>query len=260
MILIKRILRGSAMLLIVCSVFIGIYYLWTKTAFFAELLPWYVSLIIFVVGLGLFSIGKYFLMKEYVLKRVDKKIVLSTPLKGDISYIFGVLLLYFSVISCRYFFIFINFLDFELIMIISIAAFFLFCYLYFIRLKYALNDQIIIDNESIIYDNPISTEKDIFRKDKIVEIVYLKEFTPQIDKGTTYYKSDSYNLALQIICKNKETEAPLKINQINPDMMNIDLNFLIEAIESMDYGVLRKSKYQKDDILWDGHNFEDGHL
>ena len=43
-------------------------------------------------------------------------------------------------------------------------------------------------------------------------------------------------------------------------MMNIDLNFLIEAIESMDYGVLRKSKYQKDDILWDGHNFEDGHL
>jgi len=54
------------------------------------------------------------------------------------------------------------------------------------------------------------------------------------------------------------TEDPAE--KLNPEDMNIDLSIFVEALESMDYSIVRRSKYDCSDQLWEGHNFEEGFL
>jgi hypothetical protein len=55
-----------------------------------------------------------------------------------------------------------------------------------------------------------------------------------------------------------DDEKESTVKKINSEDMNIELSIFVEALQSMNYSIVQRSKYDCSDQLWEGHNFEEG--
>jgi hypothetical protein len=240
-------------ILLLCAVLVAIYFFWTNTTYLAGLIPWYISLVIFIFGLSLYFIGRHFLQKKYVLKKKADRIILSTPLKADISYMSGVILMFFSVITFKYFII--DNWQLKVLLLLVAIVFAGWIYIYFIQLKFAINDKIIIEKDVIHYDVPISQGQFTFKKEDIFELIFLKEFKNESKQGyEASFSEGSYKYHLSVVLKNEVADEPRKSYDIDPMIMNLDIIYFVEALEMMNFSLVRKSKYEGFQDIWMGHN------
>lgn len=243
-------------ILLLCAILVAIYFFWTNTTYLAGLIPWYISLVIFIFGLSLYFFGRHFLQKKYVLKKKADRIILSTPLKADISYMSGVILMFFSVISFKYFII--DTWQLKVLLLLVAIVFAGWIYIYFIQLKFAINDKIVIEKEVIIYDVPTSHGQFTVKKEDIFELVFLKEFKVESEQGyEASFSEGSYRFHLSVVLKNKVADELRKSYDIDPVIMNIDIVDFVEALEIMNYSIVRMSKCEGTEINWTSHDFND---
>jgi hypothetical protein len=137
----------------------------------------------------------------------------------------------------------------------------------FLKLKHSLNDRIEICKDEFRFDYTVGRDYAIFKKAELVEIEFLKEFNDRrsnkeklINIGQPLYYSDEFSLSLKVKQNSVDNEKEPLAERLNPEDMNIDLSIFVEALESMDYSIVRRSKYDCSDQFWDGHNFDEGFL
>ena len=235
---------------------VAIYFFWTNTVFLAEFIPWYVSVVLLLVGLGFYFLGRHFLEKKYVFQQLKDKIILSTPFGADLSSLIGVLLMFFSVVSFRYFQI--DALGIKLLLLCVIACFFAMCYYYFIQLKFAINDKIVIEKDFFVFDDPLSNGQLTLQKTEISEILLLKEFkSEKEDGGEVFFSEKNFHYSLTATLFVNSENEPAKSYNLDPAVMNIDLLVFVEALELMNHAIVRKSKCQGFPDVWMGHELKD---
>ncbi|MBM3186147.1 MAG: hypothetical protein FJZ67_07590 [Bacteroidetes bacterium] len=249
-------------------VFFIIYLVWQGLSFLAVLIPWYISLISFSTGCIMYFFGRHFVKKKNVFRKKEDKIILSTPIQADLLIIFGVIIMIISAFTSKLFFstgsedyIMKGFS--VLFLIIGVV----FIVLNFLKLKHSLNDRIEICKDEFRFDNPLGKDYTIYKKNELYEIVLLKEFEDTrgsreklINSGNPLYYSNEYKLTLSVKLKPLDEKKESSAEKLNPEDMRIDLSIFVEALESMDYSIVRRSKYDCSDQLWEGHNFEEGFL
>ncbi len=135
----------------------------------------------------------------------------------------------------------------------------------FFQLKHSLNDRIEIGEDEFRVDVALSGEYKIYKKADLCEIELLKEFEDTrgnkeklINSGNPSYNSNQYKLTLSVKLKPLDDEKESTVKKINSEDMNIELSIFVEALQSMNYSIVQRSKYDCSDQLWEGHNFEEG--
>jgi len=81
-----------------------IYLLWWGLSSLSTLIPWYISLSLFLIGALMFTVGKFFLKKENILKSTDSHVILSTPIQADLAVIVGAIVMLVGAITSKFFF------------------------------------------------------------------------------------------------------------------------------------------------------------
>ena len=238
-------------------------FLWVKSHILSNFLSLYTTLFIFVAGFILLIIGNFFLKEKYTIKRYKNKAIISTHILADFIKYLGILSIAFSFAS-----LFLKSIDVDLneaddyvfkILMIFLQVLLSFIFFTIIsglsqRLKYSINDKIIIDLDLISYDNPLNNENNIFLKKEIIEIIHLKEFL----SNDNQFSEDSFSLNIFIFIR--ENDEKIKSFELLTDAMNVDQKLLVKILTEFSYIIIQKSKYQDDDIYWEGHNFKDGYL
>jgi hypothetical protein len=254
-----------AITIIALAIFI-FYLIWQSFSFLATLIPWYLSLISFSIGCIMYFVGRHFVKKKNVFRKNEDKIILSTPIQADLLIIFGVIIMITSAFTSKLFFS----IGSEDYLMIGFSVLFLliglvFLILNFLKLKYSLNDRIEICKDEFRFDNTVGRDYTIFKKAELVEIELLKEYEDTrsnkeklINIGQPLYHADEFSLSLKVKQNSVDNEKEPLLERLDPDDMNIDLSIFVEALESMDYSIVRRSKYDCSDQLWEGHNFEEG--
>ena len=244
------------------------YLIWQGFSFLSELIPGYISLISFSTGCIMYFVGRHFVKKKNVFRKEEDKIILSTPIQADLLIIFGVIIMIISAFTSKLFFsigsedyIMIGFSVLFLILGLVLIV------LNFLKLKHSLNDRIEIFKDEFRFDNTVGRDYTIFKKAELVEIELLKEFNDRrgnkeklINIGQPLYYADKFSLSLKVKQNSVDNEKEPLVERLNPEDMNIDLSIFVEALESMDYSIVRRSKYDCSDQFWDGHNFDEGFL
>ena len=254
-----------AITIIALAIFI-FYLIWQSFSFLATLIPWYLSLISFSIGCIMYFVGRHFVKKKNVFVKKENKIILSTPIQADLLIIFGVIIMITSAFTSKLFFS----IGSEDYLMIGFSVLFLliglvFLILNFLKLKYSLNDRIEICKDEFRFDNTVGRDYTIFKKAELVEIELLKEYEDTrrsreklINSGNPSYNSNQYKLTLNVKLKPLDDKKESSLEKLNPEDMNLDLSIFVEALESMNYSIVRRSKYDCSDQLWEGHNFEEG--
>jgi len=254
-----------AITIIALAIFI-FYLIWQGFSFLATLIPWYLSLISFSIGCIMYFVGRHFVKKKNVFVKKENKIILSTPIQADLLIIFGVIIMITSAFTSKLFFS----IGSEDYLMIGFSVLFLliglvFLILNFLKLKYSLNDRIEICKDEFRFDNTVGRDYTIFKKAELVEIELLKEYEDTrrsreklINSGNPSYNSNQYKLTLNVKLKPLDDKKESSLEKLNPEDMNLDLSIFVEALESMNYSIVRRSKYDCSDQLWEGHNFEEG--
>ena len=244
------------------------YIIWQGFSFLAVLIPWYISLISFSIGCIMYFAGRHFVNKKNVFLKKEDKIILSTPIQADLLIIFGVIIMIISVFTSKLFFSGAS----EDFIIMSISVLFLiiglvFLVLNFLKLKHSLNDRIEIGEDEFRVDDTLSGDYKIYKKADLCEIELLKEFEDTrrsreklINSSNPSYNSNQYKLTLSVKLKPLDDEKESTVEKINSEDMNIELSIFVEALQSMNYSIFQRSKYDCSDQLWEGHNFEEGFL
>jgi hypothetical protein len=256
-----------AITIIALSIFI-FYLIWQSFSFIAELIPWYLSMISFGVGCLMYFIGKQFVKKKNVLRKKENKIILSTPVKADLLIIIGSIVMMISAFTSKLFFSVAsdNFILLSILVLFLILGLVFLVYKFF-QLKHSLNDRIEIGEDEFRVDDALSADYKIYKKADLCEIELLKEFEDTrgnkeklINSVNPSYNSNQYKLSLRVKVKSLDDKKESSVEKINSEDMNIELSIFIEALESMNYSIFQRSKYDCSDQLWEGHNFEDGFL
>jgi hypothetical protein len=167
--------------------------------------------------------------------------------------------LFFSVASD-------NFILLSILVLLLILGLVFLVYKFF-QLKHSLNDRIEIGEDEFRVDDTLSGDYKIYKKADLCEIELLKEFEDTrrsreklINSSNPSYNSNQYKLTLSVKLKPLDEKKESSAEKLNPEDMNIDLSIFVEALESMNYPIVRRSKYDCSDQLWEGHNFEEGFL
>jgi len=256
-----------AITIIALAIFI-FYLIWQSFSFIAELIPWYLSMISFGVGCLMYFIGKQFVKKKNVLRKKENKIILSTPVQADLLIIIGSIVMIISAFTSKLFFSVAsdNFILLSILVLLLILGLVFLVYKFF-QLKHSLNDRIEIGEDEFRVDDALSADYKIYKKADLCEIELLKEFEDTrgnkeklINSGNPSYNSNQYKLTLSVKVKSLDDKKESSLEKINSEDMNIELSIFIEALESMNYSIVQRSKYDCSDQLWEGHNFEDGFL
>ena len=230
--------------------FLAVYGIFKGFQFLAEIIPYYISGGMILLGLFLLIVGRRFLRKDLVYKKVSNdRIVLETPLFADLLYLFGILILGFGLLTFQPLFSFLKndsvFMGFIVIML------FLMQLVMILRLIYALNDSIEITLTSIKYDDPGSRNSLLMEKKNIVELVYLKEF----DHNRSGYSADNFSYKLYL--KYKKEGAETERIDFDPEAMNLQLDLMIEALNELLYPIQNRAKRALEETEWEGHDFRD---
>jgi hypothetical protein len=253
-------------IVIIALVVLIFYIIWQGFSFLAELIPWHISLIFFGVGCLMYFIGRHFVRKKNVFVKKENKIILSTPIQADLLIIIGSIVMIISAFTSKLFFSVAS----EDFMMKSISVLFLifglvFLVYKFFQLKHSLNDRIEIGEDEFRVDVALSGEYKIYKKADLCEIELLKEFEDTrrsreklINSSNPSYNSNQYKLTLSVKLKPLDDEKESTVEKINSEDMNIELSIFVEALQSMNYSIVQRSKYDCSDQLWEGHNFEDG--
>jgi hypothetical protein len=216
--------------------------------FLSNLIPMYVSGGIAVLGIVFLVVGKLFLRKQHVYKRISKEhIVLETPLYADLMYIIGVILIGVGLLTFKPIFslfdydkVFMAFLVFFLLVLMIVMV---------IRLIYALDDKIEITTTSIRYDDPITKSSLTIEQHQIIEIIYLKVFS----FSKVGYSENNFEFQLFILYKDT-TSDEVKV-ELKPADMNLNLDILIDSLTELSYSLQKRSKKSLEENEWEGHHF-----
>jgi hypothetical protein len=254
-----------AITIIALAIFI-FYLIWQGFSFLATLIPWYLSLISFGVGCLMYFTGRHFMRKKNVFVKKENKIILSTPIQADLLIIIGAIIMIISTFTSKLFFSVAS-EDFMMKSFSVILLIFGVGYLgyNFFQLKYSINDRIEIGEDEFRVDDALSGDYKIYRKADLCEIELLKEFEDirrsrekLINSGNPSYNSNQYKLTLSVKLKPLDDKKELSLEKLNPEDMNLDLSIFVEALQSMNYSIAKRSKYDCSEQLWEGHNFEEG--
>ncbi len=215
-----------------------------------DLIPIPISIISSILGLLCFLISKWMLSNKKVYQRKRKdKIILSTPLAVDLLFIFGTLVLFFSILTFRYM---VEYLANESFLLGAIILFVMGNLMWLgIRMRYALNDRIVISKEKIIFDDPLSNEITELNSVNIDRIIFLKCFS----LSRNGYSSSSYTYDITIYSIDSSPDSGECINSINAENMHLNYPAVALAFTEMGYEVLLRSKKENEEEEWDGHEF-----
>ena len=217
----------------------------------STLIPVPLSIGIIIAGVFCFFFSKYLLGKKSVYRRDNfEEIILDTPLSVDILYISGIFLFSFGLLTFRYV---VEFLSGDTVFLV-VLIFFVFVYLFLIaiRLRFALNDKIIISKRKFRYDDPYTKGSTEIIKDKILRFIFMKTFTYS-SKG---HSSSFYNYQLQLITKGNEPGKEENRQLIHIEEMHLNVPAVVMALEEMGYEVVRRAWKENTDEEWDGHKFQ----
>ena len=254
-----------AITIIALAIFI-FYLIWQGFSFLATLIPWYLSLISFSIGCIMYFVGRHFVKKKNVFVKKENKIILSTPIQADLLIIIGSIIMIISVFTSKLFFSGASedfmMMSFSVILLIFGVGYLVYK---FFQLKHSLNDGIEIGEDEFRFDEALSNESKIYKKDNLLEIVLLKEYKDTrsnkeklINLGQPMYNSDEYNLSLAVKQRSVGNEKEESVVNLDPKDLNIDLSIFVEALQSMNYSIAKRSKYDCSEQLWEGHDFEEG--
>ncbi|MFM2038951.1 MAG: hypothetical protein RL432_1890 [Bacteroidota bacterium] len=215
----------------------------------ANFVPVAVSTSMFVLGLISYILGLFFLQKKYVY-HVDKpdEIRLDSPLFADYFYIFGVMAIVLGIMT------------FQPLMSVFSKAWIIFSILalYAIykliamvnRVKNALHDKIIIHADWIQLDDPFSNKSSKYKREEIKEIKFIKTFYSSRIFG---YSSQRFTLSLKMLIQTEDNKEPFEI-EVHPENMNLKVDFVIDALNTMSYTVSYISTKNLHATEWTGHN------
>jgi len=216
----------------------------------ANFVPVPASVGCFTFGVVSYTIGIILLRKKHVYHRDSvEQIRLDTSLFADYAYIFGVICMVLGVMT------------FQPLMSVFSKAWILFSILAFVaiiklvqmivRLRHALHDKIVVNTNWIQLDDPYSSKSDTFKKESIKKIVYLKTF----ERGRWGYSSSKFSKSLILHVMTKEDKELKEVN-IEPENMNLKLNYVIDALQEMNYELVLLSKKNLSGEEWEGHEFK----
>jgi hypothetical protein len=219
-------------------------------SFLASLIPVYISGSFIVLGILSIVVGKLFLRKKNVYKKIaPKHVLLETPLYADVIYIAGILLVGLGLLTFSPGYSYLKGEKFYLGFIILIVLVMMIVMI--LRLIFSLNDKIEITSQFIHYDDPNTKSKLTIEQSQIVEILHLKTF----GFGRYGYSESSYSFELFIKYNNLNNEQV--VLELQPQEMNLNLDLLLDSLKECSYPVLLRSKKSLEENEWEGHHFID---
>ncbi|MCE2711739.1 MAG: hypothetical protein LW688_04270 [Cryomorphaceae bacterium] len=245
-----------------------IYLLWWGLSSLSTLIPWYISLSLFLIGALMFTVGKFFLKKENILKSTDSHVILSTPIQADLAVIVGAIVMLVGAITSKFFFDISSKTGFEgffmlaisiLVLLIAVTS----IVMNLVRLRHSLNDRIEISAEQFRVDSGMSGASETYNRNDIHELELIKEFsdqssnTQQLLSDNGSYSSDDFKYILRVKLKPSGEQQEISVFNLDTSDINVDVSLFVEALELMSYSIVRRSKLDRSNELWEGHNFED---
>lgn len=205
------------------------------------------------------------------MQQKDSQVILSTPVQADLSVILGSTIMLIGVITSKFFFATFQesgvdafFLKGAAIIVLVIAVSYI--SMNIVRLRHSLHDRVLIEVDQFCVDNGMNDKSETFKRQDIQEIELLKEFedqssnTKKIFSGTGEYNSSNFKYVLSVKTKPFDDQQEHTVSVLDTSDINVDVPLFVEALEIMNYSIVRRSKYELSDELWEGHNFEDGPL
>jgi hypothetical protein len=245
--------RAVLIVLIFLGVFTGLGYLFfVGFKSLSQLVPLSVSLGAIVLGTVSIISGKLMLTKKFVYhKDSPDQIRLDSPAYADYMYLYGLIILGGGILTLQPL---LSWIDTIPIFKILFAMFCLGAVLWFlllvIRLKNSVNDKIIISKNEISLDDPMTSASTHIKRDDIQKISYLKTF----NYSKNGYLSTDYSYSLSIHMKATGEDEP-KVHDVNSSDMNIQLQYVVEALEEMKYTLTLTSVKSGGGDEWEGHKF-----
>jgi len=62
---------------------------------------------------------------------------------------------------------------------------------------------------------------------------------------------------LRVKLKPSGEQQEISVFNLDTSDINVDVSLFVEALELMSYSIVRRSKLDRSNELWEGHNFED---
>lgn len=239
-------------IILIIAAAVGVSYLtFEGVEIIAKSLPIYYSLTFVLVGAGLYFSGKRLLKKnEKIYKRVSSNhIELSTPLLTDLVYVIGVVILITGVLTFRPLIVFLS--DMKWFFGFFFLGLLLLVFLMYKRLRYALNDKIVVTSDSLFFDDPLSNKNHTIPLKDIASIEFLKTYN-LMQEG---YNEKEYSYSLRVLFKHQEANE-IKELMMEPELMNLSYEIVIQALEELSYPIQYRAKKSNSDGFWDGHSLQ----
>jgi len=233
------------------------------------------------LGLVMFLAGKIMLTKKYIYHHdLPNEIRLDSPAYSDYLYTFGIIFLLFGCITFQPLLDFFADAVFEpfhhkttensipvsrsekrrsLETSVYMAMGFMVVLIIILltimrmisRLKNAVHDKIVIGANTIFLDDPNGDSSLVIDRKSIKQIKYLKTFNDTSKKGEEKYSPSNYSLELMIRFSASQGKDSVTIDSKG---MNIKLDYVIEALQEMNYEVELFSCLESGKSEWEGHD------